>query len=131
MTIGNLTVNRLLTANNLSYIPWHVAGRYDGVNMTLLKSKGQYPFTVTRVSGQTAGFYQINWSTPHPDGANYVACCSGEGGGWNDLVNGAGAGIPAASATLMIVAFRKLWQAGQVGQSEGLVDCIFTFFVLK
>ena len=98
--------------------------------MTILKNKGQYPFTVTRVSGQTTGFYQINWSTPHPDSANYVSCCSGEGGGWNDLVNGVGTGIPAASSTQMIVAFRKLWQAGQVGQSEALVDCIFTFFGL-
>ena len=130
MTIGNLTVNGTLTANNLSYIPWYVAGRYDGVNMTLLKNKGQYPFTVARVSGQPAGFYQITWSTPHPDGANYVACCSGEGAGWNDLVNGVVAGAT-PSSTLMSFAFRKLWQNGAANQSEALADCIFTFFVLK
>ena len=130
MTIGNLTVNGTLTTNNLSYIPWYVAGRYDGVNMTLLKNKGQYPFTVTRVTGQAVGFYQITWSTPHPDGANYVACCSGEGSGWSDLVNGVVAGAT-PSSTLMTVAFRKLWQNGGATQSEALVDCIFTFFVLK
>ena len=128
---GDLSLTGSLTALNISYKPWHVAGRYDGVNMTLLSNKGEYPFTVSRVSGQTTGFYQISWTQPHPDGANYVACCSGEGGGWNDLVNGIGTGIPTPTSTLMTVAFRKLWQGGQAGQSEGLVDCSFSFFILK
>ena len=60
-----------------------------------------------------------------------MACASGEGGVWNDLINGTGAGFPAASGNVMNVAFRKLWQGGQAGQSEGLVDCVFSFFILK
>ncbi len=111
--------------------PWHVAGRVDGTTLQILSSKGEYPFTVTRVGAYPTGIYIINWTQTHPDGANYVACCSGEGGGWNDLVNGVGGSCPAASGNVMNVAFRKLWQNGIAAQAEGLVDCVFNFFVLK
>jgi hypothetical protein len=127
----NLTVNGTLNVLGLSYKPWHVAGRVDGATLQILSNKGEYPFTVTRPSSYPVGIFLINWTQAHPDGANYVACCSGEGGGWNDLVNGVGAGFPTASGMVMNVAFRKLWQGGQVAQSEGLIDCTFSFFILK
>ena len=111
-----------------------VAGRVDGTGtgttMTILKNKGRYPFTVTRPSGYTVGFYNIEWTgNPHPDGTNFVCVVSGEGNGWNDLVNGVGANLSTTS-TKTNVAFRKLWQNGAVGQSEALVDCVFTFFIM-
>ena len=128
---ADLTVSGTLNAGGLSYKPWHVAGRVDGATLQILSNKGEYPFTVSRPASYPLGIYLINWTQEHPDGANYVACCSGEGGGWNDLVNGVGAGFPTASGRVMNVAFRKLWQNGQAAQSEGLVDCPFSFFILK
>ena len=86
---------------------------------------------MSRPTAYPIGIYIINWTTPHPDGANYVGMCSGEGGGWNDLVNGSGAGLPVTSSTVMNVAFRKLWQNGVTTQAEALVDCNFSFFILK
>ena len=128
---ANLTVSGTLNVGGLSYKPWHVAGRVDGATLQILSNKGEYPFTVSRPASYPLGIFLINWEQEHPDGANYVACCSGEGGGWNDLVNGVGTGFPTPSGRVMNVAFRKLWQGGQAGQSEGLVDCVFSFFILK
>ena len=118
---GNLTVSGSLNELGLTYKPWRVAGRFDGVNMVVLSSKGEYSCT-TRPASYPIGIYAITWTQPHPDGANYVSCCSGEEGGWNDLVNGVGTGLPTPSSTTMSVAFRKLWQNGTANQAEGLAD---------
>ncbi len=126
----NLTVYGTSSAMGLSYKPWHVAGRYDWVSIVLLSNEGGYPVTITRPVAYPIGFYYtITWTQSHPDGANSVACCSGERGGWNDLINGVGSGIPAASSRTMTVAFRKLWRNWAANQSEGLADCPFSFLI--
>ncbi len=76
-----------------------------------------------------AGAYNVEWTQAHPDGSNYIICCSGEGNGWDDLVNGVGSNL-AFNDKKANVAFRKLWQGGVAGQSEALVDCAFSFFVM-
>jgi len=127
---GNLVVEGTLSATNISYNPWWVAGKVDGTTLTILKNKGRYPFTVSRPTGYTTGIFNIEWvGNPHPDGSNYIISCSGEGSGWNDLVNGTGTNL-ASTSTKANVAFRKLWQNGAVGQSEALIDCVFTFFIM-
>jgi hypothetical protein len=126
---GNLVVEGTLSAANISYNPWWVAGKVDGATLTILKNKGRYPFTVSRASGYAAGIYNIEWpANPHPDGTNYMICCSGEGAGWNDLCNAIGTNLTYTS-TKANVAFRKLWQNGAATQSENLVDCAFSFFI--
>jgi hypothetical protein len=124
----NLIVNGSLTANNISYNPWWVAGKVDGATLTILKNKGRYPFTVSRIIGIGAGAYNIEWTQAHPDGTSYIACCSGEGGGWNDLVNGTGTNIT-YNDKKMNVAFRKLYSQ-PTGANEGFVDCAFSFFIM-
>ena len=128
MTINNLTVSGTLNAVGLNYNPWWVAGKVDGATLTILKNKGRYPFTVSRIVGIAAGGYNIEWTQAHPDGSNYIACCSGEGGGWNDLVNGTGTNIT-YNDKKMNVAFRKLYSQPS-GAGEGFVDCAFSFFVM-
>ena len=128
--MNDLTVSGTLNATNISYNPWWIAGKVDGTTLTILKNKGRYPFTVSRPTGYTTGIFNIEWAgNPHPDGSNYIISCSGEGSGWNDLVNGTGTNL-ASTSTKANVAFRKLWQNGAVGQSEALVDCVFTFFIM-
>ncbi len=129
MTINNLTVSGTLTASSISYNPWWVAGKVDGATLTIVKNKGRYPFTVSRVSGMAAGGYNIEWTQAHPDGGNYICCCSGEGNGWNDLVNGVGSNLTFSDKKVNVI-FRKLWQGGAANQSEALVDCTFSFFVM-
>ena len=82
--------------------PYHVAGRVQ--NTTILKSKGKYGFTITKLA---TGYYQINFNTAHPDGTNYIALAMGEGyagSAWN-IVNNANAITYAntASSTTFIV----------------------------
>ena len=108
-----------------------MAGRVDGTTLSILSSKGEYPFTISRPSAYPVCIYLINWTTAHPDGQNYVSCRLGEGGGWNDLVNGVGSGVPSASGYVMNVAFRKLWRNWVATQMEALLVCNLSFFILK
>ncbi len=82
--IGTLTVGgQAITTSN----PFWVAGRINGTDVTVLTSKGRHGFTVTR--SQT-GFFRVSWTTPHPDGDNFIVVCQGEGVGgntWNILPN--------------------------------------------
>ena len=128
MTINNLTVNGSLNASGISYNPWWVAGKVDGATLSILNDKGRFPFTISRVVGIATGAYNIEWAQAHPDGSNYIMCCSGEGGGWNDLVNGVGSNLTYSDKKANVI-FRKLWQNGTTGQAEGLVDCNFSFFI--
>ena len=127
---GNLVVEGTLSATNISYNPWWVAGKVDGTTLTILKNKGRYPFTVSRPTGYTTGIFNIEWTgNPHPDGINYIICCSGEGNGWSELVNTTGTNLTFTS-TKANMAFRKLWQGGAANQSEGLIYCTFSFFIM-
>ncbi len=77
---GNLSVSGSLTATNLSYKPWHLPGRFDGVNLVVLSSKGEYSYAVARPASYPIGSYTMSWSQSHLDGTNYVSCCSREKG---------------------------------------------------
>ncbi len=82
---GGLVVTGNISAPNLN--PFHVAGRINGIGSVNLSSKGRYTFTINRLS---QGFYKISWATPHPDGANFIVLCQGEGTGgtWNIISDG-------------------------------------------
>jgi hypothetical protein len=68
-------------------------------------------------------------TTPHPDGVNIVAMVSGEGVSYSETL-GAGSAGYLNTATSMTVIFRKLYSKPS-GSNEAVVDCPFTFYVLK
>ena len=60
---GNLVVNGSLTSK---YV-W-VAGKVDGTKLNTCSTNGRYGYTVSRVSGYSAGVYYINFvSNPYND----------------------------------------------------------------
>jgi hypothetical protein len=60
--------------------PYWVCGIFDGNDLTKLADTGRYPFTVTRPSGTTVGVFRVSWSTPHPQGVNYIIHTTAEFG---------------------------------------------------
>jgi hypothetical protein len=126
---GNLIVNGTSNISGGSSNPYWVSGKVDGsaagVAPTTLTSKGVHNFTCVRNPNQAVGVFDVSWTTPHPDGTNFVVFVNGEGGGWSELINGIPNATYGNTATKFTVFFRKLYQSG-----EGLVDCPFTFFVL-
>ena len=97
----------------------------------LLHEKGEYGSEITcvRKAGAAVGVYDISWTTPYPDGANIVAMVSGEGQSYSESL-GAGTAGYTNTATKITVIFRKLYSQ-PAGAVEALVDCPFTFYVLK
>ena len=131
---GNLTVTGNVTINgSLSgYSPYWAACKIDGsvasAVPTILKRKGDKGSEITcvRKSGQAVGVYEITWTTPHPDGANLICMVSGEGASYSETLGAGTAGWTNTSTQITCI-FRKLYSVG----TEALVDCPFTFFVLK
>ena len=117
------------------YSPFWVAGRIDGsvagAVPTVATRKGDYgsQITCTRPSGYPVGVYAVSWTTAHTDGGNYIVMVSGEGSAYHEALGGSAAGFTNTS-TQFIPIFRKLYSQ-PTGAAEALVDCPFTFFVLK
>lgn len=70
---GNVIITGNLTVNGSSnYKPFWEAGKVDGTTLNSLATNGRSGFTVTRVSGYSAGVYYIKFgSNPYND-AHYV-----------------------------------------------------------
>jgi hypothetical protein len=66
---GNLTVNGTINASFPNAF-W-CAGKYDGINMSRLSSKGRYGYGVSRAGGYAAGVYTITMNNVCADD-NYV-----------------------------------------------------------
>jgi hypothetical protein len=126
---GDVSITGSLIANNFS--PWWVAGKIDGATLTILNAKGEKASEITcvRKSGTTLGVYDIRWTTPHPDGANWVGFVQGEGSSYNETIGAFTTGYTNISTGFTAI-FRKLY-AQPAGANEGLVDCPFTFYVMK
>jgi hypothetical protein len=124
-----VSITGSLIANNFS--PWWVAGKIDGATLTILNTKGEKAseLTCTRKSGTALGVYDIRWTTPHPDGANWVGFVQGEGSSYNETIGAFTTGYTNISTGFTAI-FRKLY-AQPTGANEGLVDCPFTFYVMK
>jgi hypothetical protein len=60
--------------------PFWVCGIFDGNDLAKLADTGRHPFTVTRPSGSTVGIFRVSWSTPHPQGVNYITHVTAEFG---------------------------------------------------
>ena len=132
---NNAVINGNLTVNGTIPSPFWVAGKIDGsvagAVPTIVTRKGQYGSEITcvRKAGISVGIYDISWTTPHPDGANIVAMVSGEGQSYSEALGALTAGYT-NTATGITVVFRKLYSQ-PAGAVEALVDCPFTFYVLK
>jgi hypothetical protein len=128
---GNVSITGSLTANNFS--PWWVAGKIDGTTTTptILTRKGEKALEITCVkkSGQPVGVYDVRWTTPHPDGANWVGFVQGEGSSYSETIGAGTAGYTNISTGFTAI-FRKLYSQPS-GAIEALVDCPFTFYVMK
>jgi hypothetical protein len=104
---GNLTINGSL----INYNPFWVSGRVAGSNLAILKSNGEYGFTVSRPAGAefATGVYKITFNTPAPD-ANYVISLAQIGSGnikvWD--YNSAFDGRPAATH-FHVVTYNTSW----------------------
>ena len=78
-TDGLVTSGDMACAGNLTVVgdypgkPW-VSGKVDGSDLSILKSNGLHPFTVTRSTLHGTGMFKISWTAAgvHPDGADYV-----------------------------------------------------------
>ena len=123
----------ILTSTLTGYSPYWAACKIDGTTNppTILTRKGDKGGEITCVKkpGQAAGFYDIAWTTAHPDGANWVGMVSGEGNSYTETLNGLGTGYPNTSTTMTAI-FRRLYSQPS-GALEGVIDCPFTFFILK
>jgi hypothetical protein len=104
---GNVTINGSL----INYNPFWVSGRVAGSNLAILKSNGEYGFTVSRPAGAefATGVYKITFNTPAPD-ANYVISLAQIGSGnikvWD--YNSAFDGRPAATH-FYVVTYNTSW----------------------
>ena len=120
-----------LSGSLSGYSPFWVAGRIDGsvagAVPTVVTRKGDKGSQITcvRKTGYPIGVYDVSWTTAHTDGANYIAMVSGEGASYNENL-GSGSNFLNTSTGFSCI-FRKLYSVG----TEALVDCPFTFFVLK
>jgi len=52
--------------------PFWAAGKVDCTNMQVLSSIGRHPFTITRVSGFSAGIFKVTFGVPHPAAGHYI-----------------------------------------------------------
>jgi hypothetical protein len=132
---NNAIINGNLTVNGTMPSPFWVAGKIDGsvagAVPTIVTRKGEYGSEITcvRKTGATVGVYDISWTTPHPDGVNIVAMVSGEGASYSESLGAGTAGYTNTSTKITVI-FRKLYSQ-PTGANEALVDCPFTFYVLK
>ena len=117
----------------VGYSPFWVAGRIDGTTSipTVVTRKGDKGTQITcvRHAGRTVCVYDVSWTTAHPDGANHVVMICGEGNSYNETLGGSATGYTNTSTGFVSI-FRRLYSQPS-GASEGLIDCPFTFFVLK
>ncbi len=93
---NDLVVSGNISASNLN--PYHVAGRFNGVNQIVLASKGKNAFVVQRTA---VGFYKISWTEAHPDGGNFLVFAQGEAvptSAWN-IIHNANTGNQANTST--------------------------------
>ena len=125
--LGNLSISGSLSG----YSPFWVAGRIDGsiagAVPTVVTRKGDYgsQITCTRASGYPIGVFVVSWTTAHSDGVNWIGRVSGEGSSYHENLNSSGPFVNTSTSLTCI--FRKLYAT----TLEALVDCPFTFFVLK
>ncbi len=133
MTVNNLTVTGSLTAGIINYSPFWVAGKIDGTTNppTVVTRKGDYSTEITCVkkAGQALGVYDVRWTTPHPDGANWIGFVQGEGSSYSETIGAGTAGYTNISTGFTAI-FRKLYSQ-PAGAIEALVDCPFSFYVFK
>ncbi len=80
-------------------------------------------------SGQATGVYDITWTTPHPDGANWIGMVSGKGFSYTETLNAIGTGYPSTSTSFTAI-FRSLYSQPS-GANEGVVDCLFILFIVN
>jgi len=71
-TEQGLHVKGDITCDGSIQSPFHCAGKVDGSNLAVTVSKGTSAFTITRPDGRPTGIYHVAFTTPHPDGAEYV-----------------------------------------------------------
>ena len=128
---GTVTINGSLSGYSPYWAACKIDGSVAGAVPTILTSKGDKGSQITcvRKSGQAVGVYEITWTTPHPDGANLICMVSGEGASYSETLGAGSAGYVTTSTSFVCV-FRKLY-GNPAGAVEALVDCPFTFFVLK
>ena len=132
-TYGDLNVggNLSLSGSLTGYSPFWAAGRIDGTTSTptVVTRKGdkEAEITCVRHTGNTVGCYDINWTTPHTDGGNYIVMVSGEGSSYRETPGSLSAGWTNTSTGIVAV-LRKLYSQPS-GAVEAVVDCPFTFFV--
>ena len=69
---GNLTVNGSSNISGVSSNPFWVAGIVNGNDLSIIATKGQVSFTVSRLTNYPVGVYKITYDQPHPDGANHI-----------------------------------------------------------
>ena len=121
---GDLTVQGSSNTAN----PYWVAGRVRAADQAVLNSKGRYSFTVSRAPGYSTGVFLVEWSEPHPDGANLVAVLSGEAGstgsGWQTIGN-----MFNSSDSSQRNNANRLWVLTR-SNTGGLTDGDFQFIVL-
>ena len=97
-----LHVQGNLTCSGSTPSPYWVAGRVNGINQQILSSKGGNSFTFAR---KQTGYYRMTWSTPHPDGDNFIVFAQGEGMGstWNILHNANTTNLANTSRSVMFI----------------------------
>ena len=61
-----------ITCDGAIKSPFHCAGKVNGANVSVSARKGRSVFQVARPSGRPVGIYRVTFTTPHPDGDNYV-----------------------------------------------------------
>ena len=73
--------------------------------------------------------YDVAWTAAHTDGGNWIGMVSGEGASYTETLGAGSAGYTNTSTGFTCI-FRKLYSQPS-GAIEALVDCPFTFYVLK
>jgi len=119
---SDLTVNgSLVVLGSLSVpsvTPFHCAGLVSSTG-TIIKSKGIYSFTVTKVG---TGIYDITFGAAHPDGSNYVVTTDAySDSAWGSYVD---SHFQRTSSTVVRITTRTTSSTG------GKIDSEFTFCVL-
>ena len=52
--------------------PFWVAGKVNGGDLSVSVRKGRSAFSITRPEGRPVGIWNVAFTSPHPDGAEYV-----------------------------------------------------------
>jgi len=70
--LGNISCSGTISGNITAPSTYWAAGKVDGNDLSVPVRKGTSAFTVTRATDKPVGVWKVSFSTPHPDGADYV-----------------------------------------------------------